>query len=79
MYRTPSHKKETAVYAQSVMSPARSAHMSTYSTKTAGGQNREQLIHNLKKELSELKTGHKGLGNVTSRLSNVEHKYKLLN
>lgn len=79
MYRTPSHKKDAGNYAQSVMSPARSNRMSTYSTHTAGGQHRDQIIHNLKKELSELKSGFRGLGNITSRLSTVEHKYSLMN
>ena len=36
------------------------------------------MIHQLKRELADLKRGYKGLGDVSGRLNKIEHKYRLL-
>lgn len=78
MYRTPSQNREYPTHAKSVISGAGSAYGSFKSVRPVNNS-RDQVIHQLRKELAELKQGYKDLGPVTHRLSNVEHKYHLLN
>lgn len=79
MFRTPSHQRELPLQAKSTVSGMGSTYGSFRSVNRPVVASRDNVIHHLKRELTDLKTGYKGLAPITQRLSTIEHRYKLLN
>ena len=75
MYRTPSHLRLTGEHAFGT--PAKST---KHNWAKAGYhlESKDLLVHNLKRELTELKQNARSYNELASKLSNVEHRSTLL-